>query len=58
MKRIFKRNSLVIKFELLTFMKVYLVFYATFVSYIAIDFLSKQRQESRKSIVAKNNEKS
>ncbi len=57
-KRIFEKNSLIIKLELFASIKVYFVFYITLVNYIAIDSLFEQCQEFRKFVVVENNEKS
>ena len=53
-KHIFKRNSIIIKFELSTFIKIYSVFYIFFLSYVATDFLFSQWQESWEFLIAEN----
>ncbi len=45
-KHVFKNNSLIIKLNLLTFMKIHLIFHVILLSHIASDFLSNQRQKS------------
>ncbi len=44
-KRVFKNNSLIIELNLLTFMKILLIFYVILLNYIVSDFLLSQRQK-------------
>ncbi len=45
-KHVFKNNSLIIKLNLSTFMKIHLIFHVILLNHIASDFLSSQRQKS------------
>jgi len=56
-KRVFKNNSLIIELNLLTFMKIYLIFHVTLLNHIASEFLSSQRQKSWELIIIKNDER-
>ncbi len=56
-KRVFKNNFLIIELNLSAFMKINSIFHVTFLSHIASDFLSSQRQKSWEFIVIKNDER-
>jgi len=56
-KRVFKKNSLIVKLELSEFMKIHSVFHVTLLSHVTIDSLPDQRQEPRELIVAENDER-
>ncbi len=45
-KHVFKNNSLIIKLNLSTFMKIHSIFHVILLNHIASDFLSSQRQKS------------
>jgi len=45
-KRVFKNNSLIIELNLLTFMKIYSIFYVILLNHITSNFLSSQHQKS------------
>jgi len=56
-KCIFKNNFLIIELNLLTFMKIYLIFYIILLNHIASNFLSNQCQKFQELIIIKNDEK-
>jgi len=56
-KHVFEQNSLIIKLNLSTFMKVHSVFHATFLSHIANNLLSSQRQKSWELVIIENDER-
>ena len=55
-KRIFEKNSLVIKLKLSEFMKVHSVFHVILLSYVTTDSLSGQYQELWESVITENSE--
>ena len=56
-KCVFKNNSLIIKLNFSTFMKIHSIFHVILLSYIASDFLSSQYQKSQKLIIIKNDKR-
>ncbi len=56
-KRVFKKNSLIVELKLSEFMKIHSVFHVTLLSHVTIDSLLDQRQESRELVVAENDER-
>jgi len=55
-KRVFKKNSLIVELKLSEFMKIHSVFHVILLSHVTIDFLLDQRQESRELVIAENDE--
>ncbi len=56
-KHVFKNNFLIIKLNLLTFMKIHSIFHVILLSYITSDFLSSQHQKSQELIIIKNDKR-
>ena len=56
-KHVFKNNSLIIKLNLSTFMKIHSIFYVILLNHIASDFLSNQRQKFQELIIIKNDKR-
>ncbi len=56
-KHIFKNNSLIIKLNLSTFMKLHLIFHVILLNHITSDFLLNQYQKLQELIVVKNDER-
>ena len=55
-KHVFERNPLIVKLELLKFMKVHSVFHITLLSHVATDPLPDQRQKPCEPVIAENGE--
>ena len=53
-KCIFKKNSLIVKLELFTFMKIHSVFHVSLLSHIVTDLLPDQQQEPWEPIITEN----
>ncbi len=56
-KRVFENNSLIIKLNLSTFIKIYLIFHVILLNHITSDFLSSQHQKLQELIVIKNDKR-
>ncbi len=56
-KRVFKKNFLIIELNLSAFMKIHSIFHVILLSHIACDSLSNQRQKSQELIVIKNDKR-
>ena len=55
-KHVFERNPLIVKLELLKFMKVHSVFHVILLSHVTTDSLPGQRQEPCEPVIAENGE--